>query len=342
MKIRKKLLAVALAAAAVMASTGTVGATSDAQAVRLAGVDRYQTSQIVADKTFGQSTIVLLASGQSFPDALAAAYLSGAANAPILLTPTDSAPAGLTETLEGLGADGVQIIGGTAAVSGQVAAQVQAAGYVVDRIGGSDRYQTARFVAETLPADAVGSFGAGRAAIIATGSNFADALAAAPLSAAQNLPILLTTGGSLHPAANAALDNLGIEQVIIAGGTGAVSANVASQISAKGIAVRRVAGENRQQTAVALAQLATGEANFATDRVMLARGDVFTDALVGGARGGHLTAPILLTESSTALGSSARGFIAANRDTVAAIDVLGGTAAVSDAVASDAVATARG
>ena len=52
-------------------------------------------------------------------------------------------------------------------------------------------------------------------------------------------------------------------------------------------------------------------------------------------------APILLTAGAT-LGSDARTFIKANTATIKTIDVLGGTAGISDAVAADAVAAAKG
>lgn len=341
MSIRKKLLAVALATATTIGTAGVAAANADAEAVRLAGVDRYATAMDVAEESFGQSTLVLVASGEQFPDALASAYLSGAADAPLLLTPSAGLPSEFLPLLEELGVDGVQILGGTAAVSDEVKTQIESGGYTTDRIAGADRYATAAAVAQVLPKEAIGTFGAGRAAILATGASFADALAAAPISGAQNLPILLTTSDTLHPAASAALDALDIDQVVISGGTAAVSETVATQVAAKGIAVRRVAGENRQATARALADLAVDELDFTEQRVMLSRGDAFPDALVGGPRGAKLEVPILVIESSNSLGASARDYIDDRKANLAAIDVLGGTAAISDAVANEAVAVAR-
>ncbi|HVM52903.1 MAG TPA: cell wall-binding repeat-containing protein [Acidimicrobiales bacterium] len=340
---RRRTALGALVAAALVAGTGTAGATADATGNRLAGPDRFSTARVVAEQTFPDgATVALLASGRSFADALAASYLSGAGQLPLLLTEPHGLPADLTDTLRALNVEGVLVLGGTAAVNESVVDQLESEGFDVDRLAGDDRYETARRIAELLPQDAVGSFGAGRAAIVATGEAFPDALAAGPLSASQGMPILLTEGGALNAHAQAALESLDIEQVLIAGGPAAVSDAVVDAIEAMGIAVRRVAGASRQATAAALAEVARGELSYPTERVLLARGDSFADALAGGTRGGHLFAPILLISAAGTLGVDARSFISDNAGTIATVDALGGTAAVSDATLNDAVAAARG
>src|SRR4051794_40971039 len=59
---------------------------------RIAGTDRYDTARLNATTTFGQSTVVVLSSGQSFPDALTGNYLAGLIQVPILLTTRDAVP----------------------------------------------------------------------------------------------------------------------------------------------------------------------------------------------------------------------------------------------------------
>src|SRR5688500_8896551 len=80
---------------AVVAVIGVIGAaTSSADAnfglTRLQGADRYDTARDVAAKTFGTSDSVILASGENYPDALAASYAAGVPGVPILLTKHDS------------------------------------------------------------------------------------------------------------------------------------------------------------------------------------------------------------------------------------------------------------
>ncbi|MCU1488497.1 MAG: putative internalin, partial [Actinomycetia bacterium] len=337
--LRRPLVAASLAGALLLGAATSAGATGGAVANRLAGSDRYVTARAIGTATFTSSTVAILAGGESFADALPAAYLSGAEAAPLFLTPPGGLPTGLVNTLNDLKVDGVQIVGGTTAVSENVVTQLEAAGFAVERLAGANRYETARKVAELLPVQAVGKFGAGAAAIVVTGESFPDALAAGPMSASQGLPILLTNSAGLHDQAKAALQSLAIKQVLIIGGTGAVSQSSEDQIKALGIAVRRIAGPSRQATAVAVAKVEVGELNYPLNRVLLARGDSFADALAGGTRGGKVFAPILLT-GGAALGTDARTYIKANTATIATIDVLGGSAAVSDAVANDAVAAA--
>ena len=336
-------LAAALAVALVGGVASSAGATTTATPNRLAGVDRFHTARVIAEQTFPSgSSVAMLASGRDFPDSLAAAFLSGMAQRPVLLTePTVLSP-GVTDTLDAMGIEGVQVLGGASAVSDVVLQQLRDLGYTVERLtAGEDRYHTARLIAEFLPPEVIGDFGAGRAAFIVTGTDYPDALAAGPLSASQGIPILLTEGGSLNEHARAALTSRGIEQALIVGGIGAVSQTVEDQIDAMGIAVRRISGPHRQGTALALARVAEGELSYPTERVLLARGDGFADALAGGPRGGRLFAPILLIESATALGPSATEFIRDFRDRIQVVEALGGTSAVPDPILDAALAVAR-
>src|SRR3546814_18082173 len=75
----------------------------------------------------------------------------------------------------------------------------------------------------------------GRTAILAAGEGVADARAAGPLAYAAAFPLLLTDGDTLSEAASTAMTNLGIEQVIVVGGSAAVSAAVFDAVEADGI-----------------------------------------------------------------------------------------------------------
>ena len=335
--------AVILLTLAALGSPATSTAASDhARTNRLAGPDRFVTARVIATATFDQSSTVTLVSGRDFPDALASAYLNGITQTPLFLTERERLPDGLVDTLRSLDVSGIQVLGGPAAVSDALMAELRGLGFVVDRLaGGDDRYETARKVAELFPPEGIGQFGEGRAAIVASGQSFADALAAGPMSASQRLPILLSTSDRLHVHARVALDGLGIEQALLVGGTAALSADVAAEISAMGIAVRRIAGSTRQATAEAIARVESGELGYPVRRVIVARGDTFADALSVGIRAGLLRAPILLTETPDVLGSHAETFIANSATSIDVIDVVGGDAAVSPAVEASALAAAR-
>jgi putative cell wall-binding protein len=343
--------AAAGATAGLLALTGIGAAAAPAYAVpgfsfdRLAGNDRYGTAADIAVDSFGTSDNVLLANGVRFPDALSGNYLAGALGAPILLTDQNTLPQATRDAFTRLGAKTVTILGGTAAVSAAVEAELRTMGLTINRVAGVDRYETSRAVAEEPGNENVGTVGtSGRTAILASGQNFADALAAGPLAYAADLPVILTEPGELSDAARQALENLNIDHVLIAGGTAAVSAAVEAEVRTlnEGTTTQRLQGNTRRETAVEIANFAVANLGFVETHVNLARGDEFADALAGGPHGGVDLAPILLTAGPNALGNAARDYLVANSDTLEDGHIFGGTAAVSAAVESEATEAAQG
>jgi putative cell wall-binding protein len=177
---------------------------------------------------------VLLARGDNFPDSLAGVSLAYQLNAPILLTPTASLNSATKQEIERLGASRVIILGGTGAVSEAVETELLAMATVdtVDRLGGANRYETAKLIAEEL--DKGASFDT---AFLASGLGFPDALAAASYGAMKGYPILLTGRDSLPAATKAALDSLsGIQKVVIVGGEAVISSAVEAELVGPGAA----------------------------------------------------------------------------------------------------------
>ena len=323
---------------------------------RVAGSERFATAGQVARRAFPQGADdVVLATGEAFPDALAAAGFAGAVDGPILLTRGDALPEATADALATLDPEVVHIAGGTDAVAETVTAQL-AESYTVRRYGGANRYETAATLAQSMTAitDApVGEVNGLPTAIIATGDTFADALAGGPLAFAGTHPILLVDDGV--PTATAdALRALGIRQVLILGGTAAVPQSVAAALEAiVGGPSIRLAGATRDATAAAVAAMTLAlfeaEADSATagdarperlDTVLLARNDAFADALAGGPLGGRHRAPILLTAPS-ALPDATAATLGALSDQVNVVRALGGSAAITDPVLAAAVASLR-
>jgi putative cell wall-binding protein len=350
-------LVAALATAGIAASTFAITTPAGAAQVvtesRVAGADRYATAAAVALATFpGGSNNIILASGENFPDGLAASGLAGFANAPVVLTRTDSLPtatAGAIATLDGLvaGAATVHIIGGDAAVSPAVRAQLTALGYTLNELEGADRYETSAVVAE-FAEDTFGSIGqlAGkRTAIIATGAGFADALAAGAPAFAGKHPILLTQPGALPQSVSDALTALSAEQVVIMGGTTAVSTAVETAITAKGISVIRIGGANRYETAKLLADTLINpglDFNFygaAPQEIVLVSGENFADALAAGPHAGAIRAPMLLVQQCNIPAPTA-AFHVENAPVIDLVRAIGGTAAICEDVLDGAVAAA--
>lgn len=333
-------------AAGLVAGATAAGATTGVVANRLAGATRYATSAVIAQSAFPSgSTTAVLASGEDFPDALTAAYLAGHLHAPVLLTPTAALDPATLSGLKALGVKGVDIVGGTAAVSQNVTTQLETDGYTVSHTAGINRFATAAAVAQEGGPNFVGTLGTlGRTAIVASGLTFPDALAGSAMAYSQSFPILLTQPGSLSPETAAALVSLQIAHVLVLGGTAAVSSAVENQIIAAGMTVVRVAGIDRTQTATAIATLETAQLSYSTTTVDLARGDIYPDALSGGPYSGESSrkAPILLSDSPDTLGQYTTAYLRTNAASITTINIFGGTSAITSATQTAAITAAGG
>jgi putative cell wall-binding protein len=338
----RRLLAVSAAGGLGLASIliSPSRATSTFMFTRLAGADRYDTARVIAEDTFPSSSSVVLATGQNFADALAGGYAAGLGGTPILLTTTASLPSSTVAAVQSVKAKSVAILGGPLAVSTAVEGQLHAMGLTTTRTGGTDRYQTAQLVAESGGSGRVGTFGRAPTAIIASGedAHFPDALTASPIAFIDHFPVLLTNTATLAPAAQQGLADLGIRHVFVVGGSAAVSDAVVGQIQQMGIAVDRLAGVDRTDTAATVANFELASLGFSNSHVNLARGDLFPDSLSGGAHAGHESSPILLTEDPNTLGQYTSAWLKTNATGLVDGHVFGGTAAVSDATVTQAQA----
>ncbi len=85
---------------------------------RLAGSNRYYTAQAVSERVFGTgATTAWMATGESFPDALAAGPAAALGGGPLLLTQRDTIPYGGRLELSRLEPNVILIAGGTGVVS---------------------------------------------------------------------------------------------------------------------------------------------------------------------------------------------------------------------------------
>lgn len=333
--------AVAALGLAAAGFAGPASATTTATAERLAGIDRYGTARALAQETFDTADTAFIASGERFPDALAATGIAGSRIGPILLVERDRIPAATTATLTDLGVENIVILGGTAAVSQSVEDEL-ASGYAVSRIAGEDRYATAAAIAAVMDAEmSVGAFDGQRAAFLARGGDFPDALATGPLAYFGSVPILLTQTNTLTPVTAAALDQQDIEVVIIAGGTDAVSASVAEAVASRGIDVIRLAGTTRIETAVEMAEFGVQQFGLLAEHANIARADKFPDALAGGSHAGDLEMSPILLSAGDELSAPTADWIESHCDTIESLHILGGTNALSEAVLLQAVEAAR-
>jgi putative cell wall-binding protein len=222
-----------------------------APVTRIAGTNRYTTAIEVADNfNVGNPTSIILATGENFPDALAAGPLAIATGSPILLNNGDSLRAEVSGFLNAQPQiTDVYIVGGEAVISAEIEAELAGPrGYNVTRLAGDTRADTAFAVAEEL--------GSVDAVVLVNGSGFADALSAGSLGG----PILLVNADSI-PAVTAAwhIGNCNtITAVGVVGGTSVVSASVkadavaAATCAPVGITSATLTVDDVQQRTIAL------------------------------------------------------------------------------------------
>jgi putative cell wall-binding protein len=94
----------------------------NADSYQFAGADRYDTSVQVNADAFERSDTAFLAVGTNFPDALSGVALAGALDAPLFITPGDCVPAATLDEFDRLDVADVQLLGGPAVLSENVAA----------------------------------------------------------------------------------------------------------------------------------------------------------------------------------------------------------------------------
>lgn len=319
--MRRRLVVLGAAFAALAALVAAPAGAADAAFFRQSGGDRYGTAAAVSSKAFPTGADdVFLASGTAFPDALAGASYAAGRGGPILLVRRDALPNATAGELDRLDPEVITILGGTGAVSDAVAEAVaKYASVEVRRIAGPDRWATAAAISGGFLAPVPTAF-------VASGLDFPDALAGgAAIGGTTGGPVLLVEPGAIPAATAAELARLQPNQIVVLGGTGAVSDAVVDQLEAytPNEVIRR-SGPDRYATAVQVAH-----AFAAAPVVYLARADVFADALAAGAAAGFRRGPILLTPRDCIPFDVD---LTIQRLGATEVLVLGGTAALSDAV----------
>ena len=190
------------------------------------------------------------------------------------------------------------------------------------RSGGVDRYDTATLVAQQ-------GWTSAQTVYLAYGQNFPDALAGVSLATVNDAPILLTGTDKAPDSTMAQLKSLGAKNVVLLGGTVAISAKVEKQLTTAGYSVSRIAGIDRYDTAALIGAKVLAKSKSTT--AVIATGDGFADALSISPVAGMDGWPVLFAKGNT-LPDATSAFIKANKITT--VYIVGGTGAVGTAVES--------
>ncbi|AXG12973.1 cell wall-binding repeat-containing protein [Intrasporangium calvum] len=277
---------------------------------------------------------VVLSRSNDYADALGGSALAGAAEAPLLLTPTGALHADVeAEIVRVLSPGGtVYVLGGESALVEFVHRRLGELGYQVVRLQGADRYATSVEIAKQTAALAPG--GVPQFVFATTGLNFPDGLAAGATAGGYSASVVLTRDSALPGTVKTYLDQMVAGQIpVLAVGGPAARADFPWW----GAAV----GNDRFQTAQILAEAFWGDPGITDDNpaiIGLSTGLNWPDALAGGAyvAGGG---PLLLSRTDSLPDSTKtaiRDIVAAGGDAPVQAGVLfGGPVALTDDVLAE-------
>lgn len=250
--------------------------------IRFSGRDRVKTSIEVSKKSFVNSNYVILASGANYPDALVSSSLSKMLDCPIILTDKDKLRDDVQAELQRLNAKNIILVGGKSSISDKVKSDLYA--YNVERIAGHSRYETSSLVYEKLIKLGLKT----NDVVVTSGEIFADALSAGSISCKNSTPILLVEKNKIPDCIKKHLKN---NNAIIVGGEFSVSKSVQNKIKNS----IRLSGKNRYDTSLKVADYAYKN----SDKLILASGEDYPDALIASVVSNRMKAPIILSPKNS-------------------------------------------
>ena len=181
----------------------------------IAGSDRYETSAKIAQEIIKRTgtTQAIIASGETFADALTVAPLANKNNMPILLVQPNNIPKATQEVLKQI--KEAIIVGGEKTISKEVANKLPNA----TRIAGANRYETAKKIYEY-------GFKDRKEVNIANGTNFADSLVIGSI----DCPILLAESNEVPESTKQAIKDSKFEKVNVFGGENSIDESVVKEL----------------------------------------------------------------------------------------------------------------
>lgn len=275
---------------------------------RIAGEDRIATSIEISKAMFNESDNVVLASGYNFADALSAGQLAAALNAPLILS-KDQLDNRTSNEIAKLKPKNIYIVGGETALSSNIEESVKSVvnDINIERLKGNNRYETSVKVMEKTK-----EFVDAEYLLIASGKNFPDALSATSFMADHKALMVLSDGNS-YPKSD-------LQEIAIGG---------VNQLPLNGFTGERIAGNDRYQTALAIARRSFEN----NENAILANSKVFADSLSAVSVAKNYKAPIILTDNEN-LTQSTKSYL----ENTNSVTIIGGEKSVSSNIFSNPTA----
>ena len=200
-------------------SNDSRGRSYDADVDRIYGANRYESSAATAEEWDDAETI-FLATGENFPDSLAAGPAAARLNVPVLLVTANGIPEATREQLERLEPKNIFVAGGRKAISNSVLDEVEEiTGVEPVRISGGDRYETAEELSRLSWYRATSS-----TVWVASGTDFQDPLIASAAAALYGQAfVLLDLRSGLTADQKEYLKSLGATKINVVAAPGSLS-----------------------------------------------------------------------------------------------------------------------
>lgn len=298
---------------------------------RISGTNRYATAVAVSKDSFSLSKVVIVASGENFPDALVGGTLAAQIEAPILLVRKNSIDDTVVQEIKRLKADQVYILGGEAAVGKAVEQELKGMKLNVKRVAGANRFETAGKIAElrfALRANPKEDDSMGDETFFVNAHNYPDALAAAPFVGQSGGYLYLAIKGEDIAPGTA----IGGPSVVTHSLDNDPEASNEWEYDENGELINRpfrIFGKNRYYTAVEIATQYYHYLEISPTKVILVSGRNYPDALAAAPVAVQQNAVILLTDPNN-LSTETKEYLTLNG--ADEVIIIGGESAVSKKV----------
>ncbi|MGP1619024.1 cell wall-binding repeat-containing protein [Peptostreptococcus stomatis] len=194
----------------------------DIKVTRISGRDRFDTSDKLSQEVSRlskKSSQAILVNGYKNIDALSVSSLATKEELPILLNDRNALNMSVKNRLRQMNVNKVYIIGGNNSISSDVEKELKKMQISVVRLSGTDRYETSANIAKYAYKDF-------DEAIVASGENPVDALAASTLTGKKEAPILLTNKNKIPKSIKKIIEDMDIGKITIVGGENSITDNV--------------------------------------------------------------------------------------------------------------------
>ena len=196
---------------------------------RIAGKDRFDTSIKVLEEIEKLKKVntgnIVIANGESYPDALSISTYSSTNKVPVLLVSRDYISKDIIEAIKKYNKNKIFIAGGYDSVSPKLENELRSlVSQNIVRLAGADRYETSQIISKFAKANA-------KNAVIASGEKFEDALLAGTLVSDSNTTLLLGKKDSLINSLDKYLRESNIENITLIGGENTLSSIYTEKLS---------------------------------------------------------------------------------------------------------------